>query len=140
MIAYRSPAGRVAIYSETGQLTERHEPGPAADAVWSGTNPDLRWPGEARRIDKEEPMNEKNTTPKAKRARRQSKAALMEERLNQVLDEIEKAQVELCEQDPEIEGSVRHIDAARACDHLAKAMVIGNGGDLLAWYRERVGV
>lgn len=35
LIAYRSPAGRVAAYNKyDGADTERHEPGPEADAAW----------------------------------------------------------------------------------------------------------
>jgi hypothetical protein len=33
-VAYRSPAGRVVAFDDCGQPTERHEPGPAADAAW----------------------------------------------------------------------------------------------------------
>jgi hypothetical protein len=32
---YRSPAGRVVAYSYAGEVVERHEPGPDADAAWA---------------------------------------------------------------------------------------------------------
>lgn len=85
---------------------------------------------------------------KARKPRRNYR--VLEERLNSVLDCVEaakglltsplagtpRAQVHPFEEVLPVE--VPYI--AHAVDHLSKAQVIGEGGDLLQWYAERVGV
>ena len=64
------------------------------------------------------------------------KAAMMEARLYDVLYEIEKAQAVI--RDTSADNHAEAVE--KISTHLSKAIVIGNGGDLMAWYQDRVGV
>jgi len=151
-IAYRSPAGRVRVYDSGGRLTYAAEPGDEADRVWGELDQQIKNEKPAEWIDRLEQRavkvaapeqetlkmtenNEKKTKTKAVKKERQTAAKKIEARIENMIEEINKARKEILSGDENLEER-----AARVVDMLEKAVVIGTGGDLTAWYADKLGV
>lgn len=126
LTAYRSPRGRVVVYDGCGARIGGAEMLSRASRIVENAAWIDALPKEEDTMTQEDKIKQNENVKRKRRPR--NHAARAEQLLSQVLEEVKLAILDLDE------------DPARAARRLDKVIVLGSGGDVLAWYREQVGL